>query len=64
MENEGGFLNLESEYVTISGSNFSNSFASKGGAIYFEPKGSDGVITIEDCIFFNVSTSENIPYVT
>ena len=57
MYNTGGFLSLNGRDFIISKTLFNSSVASKGGAIYYEPIGSNTALNITNSVFFNCSTT-------
>ena len=59
MNNNGGLLYVEGEYLNISNTEFSYGFADVGGALYFKPKGIKGVIDLKNVIFNSTTTSIN-----
>ena len=59
MNNNGGLLYVEGEYLNISNTEFSYGFADVGGALYFKPKGIKGVIDLKNVSFNSTTTSIN-----
>lgn len=59
MNNNGGLLYVEGEYLNISNTKFSYGFADVGGALYFKPKGIMGVIDLKNVTFNSTTTSIN-----